>query len=345
MRVFLILLTLCAAATAAGAQPAAVPPASSTLDFEFFKTRVQPIFLAKRPGHARCITCHAPARRGLIELNDGHDDWHEAQSRQNFDGVAARGRAGRPGGESSPDASAGEVGRRRSCSTAAAGTGQSKADPEWQTLAAWVRTGRSRRPTTPASGLDFEVYRTRIEPIFLKERAADEGAGMCVNCHRASPPACACSRWRRGATTWTEAQSRQNFEAVKRVVVPGDPAKSPLAVHPLAPTAGGDAQHTGGKFWTVDRQPGVSGGRRLDKDRGAWQPDRQRPRRPSTSSSSDERVQPIFLAKRPGHARCITCHRTGTPRLIELKDGQTPARGAVAAELRGVAARRRRWRS
>ena len=27
------------------------------LDFEFFKERVQPILLAKRPGHARCHYC------------------------------------------------------------------------------------------------------------------------------------------------------------------------------------------------------------------------------------------------------------------------------------------------
>ena len=34
-------------------------PATATLDYDYFKTRVQPIFLAKRPGHARCVTCHA----------------------------------------------------------------------------------------------------------------------------------------------------------------------------------------------------------------------------------------------------------------------------------------------
>ena len=28
------------------------------LDYTFFKERVQPIFLKKRPGHARCVTCH-----------------------------------------------------------------------------------------------------------------------------------------------------------------------------------------------------------------------------------------------------------------------------------------------
>src|SRR6185436_19385410 len=39
-------------------QPPAPLTASAQLDFEFFKTQVQPIFLAKRPGRARCIACH-----------------------------------------------------------------------------------------------------------------------------------------------------------------------------------------------------------------------------------------------------------------------------------------------
>jgi hypothetical protein len=39
-------------------QPPAPMTASGQLDFEFFKTQVQPIFVAKRPGHARCVSCH-----------------------------------------------------------------------------------------------------------------------------------------------------------------------------------------------------------------------------------------------------------------------------------------------
>ena len=52
-----------------------------------------------------------------------------------------------------------------------------------------------------------------------------------------------------GATGWTEEQSRVNFEAVSRLVSPGDPAASRLLLHPLAVSAGGDPTHTGGKFW------------------------------------------------------------------------------------------------
>ena len=37
-------------------------PASTALDFDYFKARVQPIFLAERAGHARCIACHGSVR-------------------------------------------------------------------------------------------------------------------------------------------------------------------------------------------------------------------------------------------------------------------------------------------
>jgi hypothetical protein len=54
-------------------------------DFEYFKTRVQPIFLAKRPGHARCYACHStgtPFR--LQRLSTGATTWNDEESRKNF---------------------------------------------------------------------------------------------------------------------------------------------------------------------------------------------------------------------------------------------------------------------
>jgi hypothetical protein len=51
-----------------------------------------------------------------------------------------------------------------------------------------------------------------------------------------------------GSTTWNEEESRKNFEAVSRAVVPGN-LKSPLLIHPLAEEAGGDFFHSGGKHF------------------------------------------------------------------------------------------------
>ena len=65
--------------------------AESLLDFEFFKTKVQPIFLVKREGHTRCVSCHSkgtPMR--LQALSPGATNWDEEQSRRNYQIVRTR---------------------------------------------------------------------------------------------------------------------------------------------------------------------------------------------------------------------------------------------------------------
>ncbi len=315
------------ALSAAPAQRAAAAAAQSTLDFAFFRDRVQPIFLAKRPGHARCVTCHSGGQPRLVALTEGATTWTEEQSRQNFE---AWQRVVVPG-----DPNASRLLMHPLAKTAggdpfhAGGKHwQSRDDPEWQTLAAWVKTGATATTTsTAAAGLDFEVYRTRIEPIFLKDRGPNEGNGMCVNCHARIATRMRLQPLSPGATSWTREQSLQNFTAVSRVVLPGDVTGSPLAIHPLAQAAGGDAQHTGGKFWTSQDNP-------------EWQAVASwiKAATPAAASATaaaaakpaaldfdyfKTRVQPIFLAKRPGHARCITCHSNGQPRLVALPEGAT----------------------
>ncbi|HEV8043239.1 MAG TPA: hypothetical protein VGP62_30445 [Bryobacteraceae bacterium] len=223
-------------------------PASSasSLDFTFFRDRVQPIFLAKRPGHARCVVCHDHTTPRLQELSAGAATWNEEQSRKNFE---AWRRVVVPG---DPMAS-----RMLMHPLAAAAGGDpfhaggkhwtSQSDPEWQTLAAWVRTGASATESTTGQSLDFEIYRTKVEPIFVKH--------ACYTCHTKVASRLRLQPLAPGATSWTEAQSRQNFEIVSRLVIQGQPLKSPLLLHPLATEAGGDPAHTGGKFWTSQANP------------------------------------------------------------------------------------------
>jgi hypothetical protein len=68
--------------------PAAPPSAATTptLDFEFFRAKVEPVFLAKRDGHARCVVCHTinNAPLHLVPLSPGSATWNEEQSRRNF---------------------------------------------------------------------------------------------------------------------------------------------------------------------------------------------------------------------------------------------------------------------
>ena len=71
-------------------QPVPSSTASTSLNFEFFKSKVQPIFLAKRPGHARCISCHAGATAAMLHLqplSPGSTTWNEEESRKNFEAV------------------------------------------------------------------------------------------------------------------------------------------------------------------------------------------------------------------------------------------------------------------
>jgi hypothetical protein len=105
---------------------------------------------------------------------------------------------------------------------------------------------------SPTPSLDFEYYRTRVEPIFLKKRP---GHARCVVCHAGSNNAFRLQPLPAGSTTWTEEQSRQNFEIVSRLVTPGDPASSRLLLHPLSPEAGGDRFHSGGRQFASQNDP------------------------------------------------------------------------------------------
>ena len=105
---------------------------------------------------------------------------------------------------------------------------------------------------TFAAGLDFESYRKNVEPVFLKKRP---GHARCVACHDSNGSVFHLDALSPGATTWTVAQSRRNFESVSHLVVPGNPAGSRLLLHPLAPGAGGDYFHGGGRQFASRDEP------------------------------------------------------------------------------------------
>jgi hypothetical protein len=92
--------------------------------------------------------------------------------------------------------------------------------------------------------LDYEFFKTRVEPIFLKKRPTH---ARCYVCHEEANHALKLAKLSPGNTTWTEEESRRNFEKVSQLVTPGDPLGSILLHHPLAPEAGGDAFHSGGR--------------------------------------------------------------------------------------------------
>ena len=103
----------------------------------------------------------------------------------------------------------------------------------------------ARPQSNAAPALDFEFFKTRVQPIFLTKRP---GHARCYVCH-STGTTFRLERLSPGATTWNDEQSRRNFDAVKRLVVPHDWKASRLLTHPLAPEAGGDEFHSGGKHW------------------------------------------------------------------------------------------------
>jgi mono/diheme cytochrome c family protein len=126
-------------------EPAApTPPRQSSsvpaLDFEMFKTRVQPIFLARRTGFTRCVVCHSDGGVvGFLQpLSPGAMVWNEEQSRLNFERVSKLVTPGDPMKSRllrhplEPAAGGDEFhngGRQFT----------SQDDPQFKTLAAWVR--------------------------------------------------------------------------------------------------------------------------------------------------------------------------------------------------------------
>jgi YVTN family beta-propeller protein len=165
-----------------------------------------------------------------------------------------------------------------------------------------------------------------VEPIFLKRR---ESGMRCVDCHSVMNTRLRLQQFSAGDSAWTEEQSRQNFEVVSRLVTPGEPMKSRLLLHPLAPEAGGDPTHTGGKFWPSSSDPEWQ---MIAQWVGNGGPESTPAKNESTDASGNQgfsfyrsQIEPIFLKQRPGHARCYGCHSEGNRafHLERLSPGNT----------------------
>jgi len=114
------------------------------LDYGFYKRRVEPIFLDKKDGHARCVVCHSDSNNNfhLEKLGPGENAWTDEQSRRNFEMVTKLVNPGDP--ESSlltqhplaPEAGghAFHSGGRQF---------ESKNDEDWKTLAAFVNGAKA----------------------------------------------------------------------------------------------------------------------------------------------------------------------------------------------------------
>jgi cytochrome c553 len=254
-----------------GAAPASAVAPSGALDFGYYRTRVEPIFLRDRAadeGAGRpCVSCHSrmATRLTLQPLTAGATAWTEEQSRQNYQFVSALVTPGDPassrlllhplaveaGGD--PRHTGGKF-------------WPSRDHADWTTIAEWVRGAAgpggggavATMASAPAPALDYEYFKTEVQSVFLKKRP---GLARCYSCHGQGAGegnarrVFALEELSPGATTWSEEQSRRNFEVVSTKVVPGNPGASRLLIHPLRFEAGGDMDHMGGTQFESPNDP------------------------------------------------------------------------------------------
>jgi hypothetical protein len=151
----LFMVAIAAFNTAGSAvSPARQEPVASTksLDYDFFKANVEPIFLKKRPGHARCYACHGSGTgpQYLVPLSPGSTSWTEEQSRQIFRNVSRLVDRSEPMSSLflihplSPMAG-GDINFVHSGGRQF----ESKKDPDWQIMAKWVTGAKATGSTQP----------------------------------------------------------------------------------------------------------------------------------------------------------------------------------------------------
>jgi hypothetical protein len=122
------------------------------------------------------------------------------------------------------------------------------------TAARCTGTPAEQQASTSTQSLDFEFFKTRVEPIFLERRA---GHARCYACHASGTGPQYLVKMSPGSTFWTEDQSRKNFENVSNLVNRDDPMNSRFLIHPLSPMAGGDIAfvHGGGRQFESKEDP------------------------------------------------------------------------------------------
>jgi hypothetical protein len=106
-------------------------------------------------------------------------------------------------------------------------------------------------PQTASSALNYDLFKEKVQPLLAEKRP---GHARCITCH-STGTAFRLQPLPKGRTAYTDDESRKNFEAAARVVLPGVPMKSRLLTMPLTHEAGGTEFHPGGKHWSSKDDP------------------------------------------------------------------------------------------
>jgi hypothetical protein len=101
--------------------------------------------------------------------------------------------------------------------------------------------------------LDYDYFKAKVQPIFLAKRP---GHSPCVVCHADANNQLHLEKLSPGEATWNDEETRKNFETVSKMInAVDDPLQAKILIHPLAPEAGGDAFHSGGRQFENKNDP------------------------------------------------------------------------------------------
>jgi hypothetical protein len=104
-----------------------------------------------------------------------------------------------------------------------------------------------------AGTLDYDFFKAKVQPIFVTKRP---GHAPCIMCHIEANNMLHLQKLVPGQTNWTEDDTRKNFDTVSKIIqAVDDPLQSKILIHPLAPEAGGDAFHSGGRQFADKNDP------------------------------------------------------------------------------------------
>ncbi len=244
---------------AAGAFDKALYDEVERRNFDFYRRNVEPIFVRprgypNRTEDAACVMCHVwqtSLRFELQEMTETADGWAwtPGQSTLNYDVVTQLVNASNPTSSRL---------LTKPLAPSAGGSGhtggtywESTSDPEYQVVLEWIRMLPPERYTPPPEPtLDFEFYRTCVQRIYQNPR---EGQISCEQCHAGGFMGFA-PRAGNGSA-WTEAEARRGYEAIQRVILPGNPVQSRFMLKPLHPDGGGSYTHNGVRRWQSRDDP------------------------------------------------------------------------------------------
>ena len=127
-------------------------------------------------------------------------------------------------------------------------------DTEYQVILDWIRAlpAAEFTPADEEEAVDFQFYRACVHPGVLsvgRLRAAPVHVVSLQAARQGSP------RSAPAVASLTDAEARQGFEVLQRLIVPGDPDRSRFLLKPLHPDGGGAYAHNGVRRWQNRSDP------------------------------------------------------------------------------------------